>query len=194
MRTGGETGFHAVLIARSDSPIHALSDAEGKRLALAGADSVAGRLLPLKALEDDGIDPSKFFAGIVNTESPEMAISALLAGDADIAAAWSSLAGDSSAGYSFGALATLVAGGGLSMDQIRIVWQSPLIPFGPHAVRSDLPADLKTLLSNSLTDIAFEDPRALDAVDRSGSQGFVAADASLFAPLEALLAPTVGDR
>jgi phosphonate transport system substrate-binding protein len=194
MRAGGETGFHAVLISRSDGPIHTLADAEGKRLALAGADSVAGRLLPLKALKDDGIDPSKVFGGIVDTESPEMAISALLAGDADIAAAWSSLAGDSSTGYSFGALATLVAEGGLSMDQIRIVWQSPLVPFGPHVVRSDLPQDLKVLLSNSLTDIAFEDPRALDAVDRSGGQGFVAADASSFAPLEALFTPTVGDQ
>jgi phosphonate transport system substrate-binding protein len=194
VRAGGETGFHAVLVVRSDGPIRGLADAEGKRLALAGADSVAGRLLPLKALGDEGIDPSNFFAAIVDTENPEMAINALLAGDADIAAAWSSLAGDASAGYSFGVLTTLVADGGLSIDRIRIVWQSPLIPFGPHVVRSDLPEDLKALLSKSLADIAFEDPRALDAVDRSGGQGFAAADASLFAPLEALFAPSAGDR
>ena len=172
MRAGGETGFHAVLIARSDGPIRTLADAEGKRLALAGADSVAGRLLPLKAFEDEGIDPSKFFADIVDADSPEMAVKALLAGDADIAAGWSSLSGDASAGYGFGVLATLVADGSLSMDRIRIVWQSPLIPFGPHVIRSDLPDELKALLSRSLTDIAFEDPRALDAVDRSGRSGF----------------------
>ena len=74
------------------------------------------------------------------------------------------------------------------MDQIRIVWQSPLIPFGPHAVRTDLPAELKTLLSGALTAMAAEDPAALDAVDRSGGRGFVSADAGLFAPTDALVA------
>ena len=50
------------------------------------------------------------------------ALTALLAGEADLAAAWSSLSGDEAAGYSFGSLTSLVAEGGLSMDQIRIVW------------------------------------------------------------------------
>jgi phosphonate transport system substrate-binding protein len=194
MRAGGETGFHALLITRSDGPIRSLADAEGARLALAAPDSIAGRLLPLKAMEEEGIDPAAYFAKIVDTESPELAITALLAGDADIAVAWSSLSGDPATGYSFGILSSLVAEGGLSMDQIRIVWQSPLIPFGPHAVRADLPDDLKNLLSQSLADIAFEDSRALDAVDRSGGQGFAAADASLFAPLEALFAPPGRDQ
>lgn len=193
MRESGETGFHAILVARTDGPIRALADAEGARLALAGVDSLAGRLLQLKALEEEGIDPSNFFAGIVDTENPEMAIDALLAGEADIAAAWSSLAGDASAGYSFGVLAMLVADGRLSMGRIRVVWQSPLIPFGPHVVRSDLPDELKALLSQSLMDIGVEDPRALDAIDRSGSRGFAAADIGLFAPLQALLAPSAGN-
>jgi phosphonate transport system substrate-binding protein len=193
MRESGETGFHAILVARTDGPIGALADAEGARLALAGVDSVAGRLLQLKALEEEGIDPSNFFAGIVDTENPEMAIDALLAGEVDIAAAWSSLAGDASAGYSFGVLAMLVADGRLSMDRIRVVWQSPLIPFGPHVVRSDLPDELKAVLSQSLMDIGIEDPRALDAIDRSGSRGFAAADIGLFAPLQALLVPSAGN-
>jgi phosphonate transport system substrate-binding protein len=79
------------------------------------------------------------------------------------------------------------------MDRIRVVWQSPLIPFGPHVVRSDLPDELKALLSQSLMDIGVEDPRALDAIDRSGSRGFAAADIGLFAPLQALLAPSAGN-
>jgi phosphonate transport system substrate-binding protein len=185
---GGETGFHAILVARSDGPIRSLADAKDKRLALAGPDSVAGRLLPMKAFEAEGIVPAEHFSEILDKTDPEMALTALLDGEADLAAAWSSLAGDETAGYSFGSLAALVTDGRLSMDRIRIVWQSPLIPFGPHAVRTDMPEELKTLLADALTAMAGEDPAALDAVDRTGGGGFVSADASLFAPTDALIA------
>jgi phosphonate transport system substrate-binding protein len=188
-RADGEVGFYALLVARADGPIRSLADAKGKRLALAGADSVAGRLLPMKAFEEEGIVPSEYFSAVVDEADPELAISALLAGDADLAVAWSSLTGDRSAGYRFGALTALVAEGGLSMDQIRLVWQSPLVPFGPHAIRSDLPADLKPLVLDALVAMASESPAALDAVDRFGGSGFVAADAGLYAPIEALVAP-----
>lgn len=188
-REGGEVGFYALLVARAGGPIRSLADARGMRLALAGADSVAGRLLPMKAFEAESIVPAEYFSSVVDAGDPELAITALLAGEADLAVAWSSLTGDRSAGYSFGVLAALVAEGGLSMDQIRIVWQSPLVPFGPHAVRSDLPADLKPLVSDALFAMASESPAALDAVDRFGGSGFVAADARLYAPVEALIAP-----
>jgi phosphonate transport system substrate-binding protein len=192
-RTGGEAGFFALLTARADGPIKSLDDAKGARLALAGEDSVGGRLLQMKAFEEKGIDPAEFFSEIVETPHPEAAISALLAGDADLAVAWSSLSGDRAAGYSFGVLADLVAEGGLSMDQIEIVWQSPLIPFGPHAIRSNLPDELKRLLSRALLAVDDEQPAALDAVDRFGGGGFIAADAGLYAPVAALIAPPTLD-
>lgn len=189
-RAGGEAGFFALLIARADSPIKSLADAKGARLAIAGEDSVAGRLLQMKAFEAEGIVPDEFFSEIVEVRDPEAAITTLLADESDLAVAWSSLSGDPTAGYSFGVLADLVADGGLAMDQIGIVWQSPLIPFGPHAIRSDLPEELKRLLSRALLAVAREDPVAHDAVDRFAGRGFVAADASLYAPVAALIAPS----
>ena len=188
-RSGGEAGFHALLIARADGPVAALDEAEGSRLAVAAEDSIAGRLLQMRGFEEEGIVPSSFFSEIIEMRDPALAISALLADEADLAVAWSSLSGDRAAGYSFGALAQLVAEGGLSMDQIEIVWQSPLIPFGPHAILSDLPDELKELLSRALLALAFEDPAALDAVDRFGGRGFIAADAGIYAPIEALITP-----
>ena len=44
----------------------------------------------------------------------------------------------------------MVAEGMLAMDRIRIVWQSRLIPFGPHALRTNLPSELKGILSGAL--------------------------------------------
>ena len=187
----GSRGFYSVLLARADGTIHALADTEGARLALSAPDSIAGRLLPLQAFAAAGMDPATHFSAIYEAPGPVDALAALLDGRADVAVGWSSLAGDPAAGYSFGVLADMVASGRLAMDQVRVVWQSGLIPFGPHAVRRDMPPELKDLLRESLTAMAGEAPDALDAVDNSslGGGGFVAASAEDYAVVDALVAP-----
>ncbi len=190
----GSQGFYAVLLARSDGPIHTIADAQDSRLAVSAADSIAGRLIPLRALTLSGVDPEAFFSEIVETASPEAAIAALLDGRADLAVGWSSLAGESATGYSFGVLSQMVRTGVLSMDRVRIVWQSPLIPFGPHAVRREVPDEIKRQLSAALSAMAVEAPEAFDAVDRAGigGGGFVAVASGDYAALEGLIAGSHG--
>lgn len=190
----GTQGFYAVLLARSDGPIRAVADAEGSRLAVSGADSIAGRLVPLRALALSGVDPEAFFSEIVDTASPEAAIAALIAGEVDLAVAWSSMAGDPAAGYSYGVLSRMVRSGALSMDRVRVVWQSPLIPFGPHAVRRDVPEEIKRQLLGALSTMATEAPNGLDAVDRSsvGGGGFVAVGSGDYAALAGLIGGSGG--
>ena len=129
-------------------------------------------------------------APIVTAADPEDAVTALFTDEADLAAGWSSLAGDAAAGYSFGVFTRMVSAGALSMDRLRIVWQSPLIPFGPHVLRRDMPAELKALIADALMAMANEAPDALDAVDRSsiGGGGFVPAAAKDYAVIEELVA------
>ena len=93
----GALGFHAILLARAGSAIRSLADAKGARLALAGEDSVAGRLVPMKAFEREGIVPAEFFSSVVRAADPKAAIAMLLSGEADLAVGWSSLSGDSPA-------------------------------------------------------------------------------------------------
>ncbi len=187
----GSRGFYALLLARADGPIHSLADAKGTRLAIAAGDSLAGRLVPLKGLATEGIDAATYFSGTFTAAGPEAAVTALASGAADLAVAWSSLAGDPAAGYSFGVLTAMVAKGALSMDQVRVVWQSRLIPFGPHAVRKDMAPELKTLLVDALEGLAGEAPDILDGVDRSalGGGGFVPAEPGDYAVVEELVAP-----
>jgi len=182
----GARGFHAILVTRADGAIATLADAEGARLAVAGEDSVAGRLVPMKLLAREGIDPEVYFSTIVETAGPEAAVTALFTGVADVAAAWSS-----PTGQNFGVLAAMVGDGVLGTGQVRSVWASPLIPFGPHAVRSDVPEELKVQLAAALTQMATASPEALDAVDRStiGGGGFVAVADGDYAVIEALMAP-----
>ena len=88
----------------------------------------------------------------------------------------------------------MTAEGRLAIDQVRIVWQSRLIPFGPHAVRKDMPVELKALLLDALSVMANQAPEVLDAVDRSsfGGGGFVAVNAADYAVVAALVAPSGG--
>jgi phosphonate transport system substrate-binding protein len=190
----GALGFYSVLLARSNDEIASLADAKGKRVALGPADSVSGRLVPLQAFATDGIDPKSYFLSVATYPSPDAAVEALLDGEVDLAAAWSSLTGSAVQGYDFGALTHLVAEGRLDMRQVKIVWQSALIPFGPHAVRFDLPAELKAILSGALLTMATTDPEALDAIDRLGygGGGFATPDESLYASVIALV-KSLGD-
>lgn len=189
LSAGGALGFYSVLVAKADSGIASLEDARGRRLALAGEESIAGHLVPMHGFSKESVDPGTFFSRIDIAADPEAAIRSLLAGEVDVAVAWSSLTGVESAGYDFGSLTRMVGDGSLSMADIRVVWQSRLIPFGPHAVRSDVPDELKSLLSEALRSMATEAPQALDAVDRAGfgGGGFATPDPTLYAMMRELV-------
>lgn len=185
----GSPGYYSVLVVPADSRAETLEETEGLRLALATADSVAGYRVPMAALASSGIDPATHFASVREYPGPEAAIAALLAGNADAAAGWSSLSGEAAYGYSFGVLSQMAADGRLEGHPLRIIWQSPLIPFGPHVVRSDLDPELKAILSDALQAMVTEAPDALAAVDRTGygGGGFVAVDAAAYAALADLV-------
>lgn len=187
----GALGFYSVLIARAGDNVPDLAAAEGRRLGLGPADSVAGTIVPLHSFAAEGIDPDTFFHSISEFPTPEDAVTALLRGEVDLAAGWSSLTGSASLGYAFGTLSRMVSEGTLSMNRVRLVWQSQLIPFGPHVIRTDLPEELKASLSGALLSMAREDTEALDAIDRLGfgGGGFATPDASLYAMVVALVTP-----
>jgi phosphonate transport system substrate-binding protein len=185
----GSTGYYAILLARAYGPIASLADARGARLALSGEDSIAGSRLPLRAFATAGIDPAAHFSSITTAAGPQAALLALLAGEVDLAVGWSSLSGDPATGYAFGVLTRMVLEDALSMDDVRIVWQSRLIPFGPHAVRRDIGPEAKAILADALFAMADEAPEALDAVDRSGwgGGGFVVVDAGAYGEIAELV-------
>jgi len=158
---GDTTGFHAIVVAAAGAGIDGLEDAAGARFAVTDPDSIAGYAAPVTALEASGVSPAE--VTIQPAVDPADAVTMVLIGEADLAAAWSSLAGNEAAGYSFGVLTELVREGLMEMGEIAIVWQSPLIPFGPVAVRSSAPAELKILLLDALLSLDDEAPGIFDA-------------------------------
>lgn len=55
---------------------------------------------------------------------------------------------------------------------LQTVWRSPVVRFGPHAVRRSLPADLKDRLSAWLVDLRETAPRSYDAIEPVHGGGF----------------------
>lgn len=180
---GGQPGYHAVLVARSGGIVRAVGDLEGRRLAVAGRDSIAGRVLPLSLFAAEGLALDE--VTLVERAGPADAIAALLAGEADAALAWSTLTGNAATGYDGGALAQLVAAGRLDMTEVALVWTSPLIPYGPLAIRADLPVGLKAGLRDAMLGLTAY-PDALAAIDRAFGNGYQAATPDMFAPLTAI--------
>lgn len=183
----GTNGYHAVLIARADSPYRSLTDSRGARIVAGPADSVAAHLVPFASFAASGIEAKDYFSNVFELPDAREAIAAVMQGQADLALAWSSMQGDPSLGYSAGVLTGMVAQGSLLMSDIRVIWQSDLIPYGAHAVRRDLPSDLKALVQEAILAMPDDDPIAADAVGRSAGGGLVTANEAMFAPLRQAL-------
>lgn len=180
-------GFRALLVAKKDGPVQTLADARNMRLAVGAADSLSGRRAPLAGLGAEGIDPDSYFLRIVETSDSEAALAALAAGSADVATAWSSATDPLSADSGSGPFARLAGDGTLDPASLKVIWQSALIPFGPHAVRKELAPEAKQALLRALTEMQASAPEAYDAIERGFPGGFVAADQAEFDALAALL-------
>lgn len=180
-------GFRALLVARADGPVSTLAEARNMRLAVGGKDSLSGRRAAYAGFAKEGIDPASYFLRIVETPDSAAALAALAAGEVDLATAWSMASDPLSPSVGSGPFGQLAGDGVLSPSTLKIVWQSELIPFGPHVVRKDLPEMAKSSLLRALTEMRNVTPEAYDAVERGLPGGFVAADPALYRQLAELL-------
>ncbi|MFN2954662.1 PhnD/SsuA/transferrin family substrate-binding protein, partial [Escherichia coli] len=74
------------------------------------------------------------------------------------AVTWASMVGDYNTGYTTGAFNRLIRMDHPDlMKQIRIIWQSPLIPNGPILVSNALPADFKAKVVAAVKKLDTED-------------------------------------
>lgn len=172
----GARGFHATLVTRADGPIHDLEDARGMRLAVGAKDSISGRIAPFSGLAGEGIEPDTYFARVFETENAAAALTALVDGQADVAVAWSFAGDPTSTAPGSGPIATLAEQRDGSMPPLKALWTSDLIPFGPHAIRTDLPPEARAALLDTLLNLKSRSPEVYDVVERQFSGGFVTAD------------------
>ena len=156
-------GYHSVVIVKADSPYKKLEDLKGKAFGFADPDSTSGFLIPNHAFKQQfgGTSDNKynnFFSSVTFSGGHEQDILGVLNGQFAGAVTWTSMVGDYNSGYSVGAFNRLIRMDHPDlMKQIRIIWQSPLIPNGPILVSNSLPADFKAKVVTAIKKLDTDD-------------------------------------
>lgn len=173
----GSLGYNSVLIVRSDSPAKKLEDLKGKTLAWADPNSTSGYLVPMVSLRSAGIEPSKFFGKTVFSGGHEQSVVGVLNGTLDSAFTWTSK------GDNTGQLRMMMDRGMLKREDIRVVWESPVIPNPLYVIPSNLPADMKKDLTEFFLNLKKERPELADAAASGRTSGFVLATHDMYSPV-----------
>ena len=98
----------------------------------------------------------------------------------DGAVTWTSGQGDIADGYSRGNLRSMVDKKMLKMSDIRIIWQSGKIPNGPWAIRTAVPADVKTSFADFMLDLPKSHRKVYDDIEKGAGVGYVPATMELY--------------
>ncbi|MDL2400082.1 phosphonate ABC transporter substrate-binding protein [Rhizobium mayense] len=162
----GSTGYHSVIVVKTDSPYQKIDDLKGKVLAWADPNSTSGYAVPLYFMKKDGIDPSTFFSKTPFSGSHELGVVGVVNGTFDAAA------DDWTNPQKSNAL-RMEGKGMVPKGSTRVIWTSNLIPNGPYVMRSDLPQDLQDAYRNAILSYPKEDPTDFKAQTDGTSKDLV---------------------
>src|SRR5215217_683583 len=177
----GSTGYHTIMVARSDSGITDLASTEGKKLGFADPDSTSGFLIPNVALPADlGKSIEEFYVETGFGGGHENLVLGVLDGTWDVGTTFGSGQGEFSEGYTSGNLRIMVDKGLLDMDDLVEVWQSPIIPNGPLMVSNALTPELKDQITAMFKALPETDFECFDAFTAGGYTNFVDADKAMY--------------
>ncbi len=192
-QTDGATGYHSIMLARSDSGIENLEDMKGKHLGFADPDSTSGFLVPSVALPKElGVALDEYFSETSFNGGHENNVLAVLDGKIDGGVTWSSGVGEYSEGYTSGNIRKMVDKGLLDMEDVKEIWRSPLIPNGPIVVRADLDQDVRAKFKDFMMNLPETNPDCFSAIQGGTYNGFVEVDHSFYETIVAARKAKIG--
>jgi phosphonate transport system substrate-binding protein len=164
----GSLGYRSCLIVHTDSEVFTPEDMAGKTFAFNDPNSTSGYLVPSAFfMMDMGMDPKKYFSKVTFSGSHEASILAVANKKVDIAST------------NMPDLSQLTREGKVPRGGLRVIWVSKLIPNDPIVVRKDLPASLRSAITESLTTMRARNPEAFKEIG-AWVGGFVPADDSKY--------------
>ncbi len=122
--TSGRPWYTSVIVADASKDIQSLKDLKGKRFAFVSPSSTSGFLMPLKAFQAKGIDPTRDFSRIRYAGSHDKTETALANGEVDAIA-------DDKPSFT-----RAQAAGKLPAANYKIIWESDPIPTGPVVINT----------------------------------------------------------
>ncbi len=172
----GSIGYHSIGFARADSGVTSLDDMEGKVFGFGDPNSTSGYLIPSIEIPQykDGItmESGEYFGEVKFTGGHEQTIVAVNNGDIDGGVTWADGQGEWVDGYNSGALRKAVDAGLIDMNDLVQIWKSAVIPEGPIVLRTALPADVKTTMTELMDGLHEADADCAYAVAAGETLGF----------------------
>ncbi len=155
----GRPWYTSVIVVDVRQGIESLQDLKGKRFAFVSPSSTSGFLMPLNALQAEGINPNQDFSKIIYTGSHDKSKTALANGEVD------AIADDK---FSFQRLQNSVK----IPENYQIIWESEPIPTGPIVINTSkfTPEQI-----NQLQQALIDAPIGLVDVSGSESAGYTLA-------------------
>lgn len=172
----GTRGYHSVLWVKANSPFQKIEDLKGKNLCLVDPNSTSGNNVPRFALNKMGLDPDKFFSKVVYAGSHENAVIGVQQGTCDAAFNWWNNEDESN-------LLRMDRKKMVKASDFRLIFKSDEIVNSPVAYLSELPADLKTAISNAILNVHTRDKAAFDNIYQGKQGPLVAVDEKAYAPV-----------
>lgn len=156
-------GYRAALIVRADSDFDSVASLEGAVIGLTDPASTSGNLLPRVVFqkEIEGTDLEEYFSKVVYTGGHDLSTLAVKEGRVDAAFV---------ATHRFD---NVIDRELATMDEFRVLWQSPVIPQDPFVYRSDLCEPIKQAIRDTFLTL-HEQEDAKNFLENVSSARFVA--------------------
>jgi phosphonate transport system substrate-binding protein len=166
----GSKSFRSVLIARKSQGSSILS-LRGKTIAVPGADSFSGYILPKYLMSLKNIDLESGAWEVRDLQNADAAIETYVKKDAQALFGWEPTKSQVNSDQAVTNQATLSLLGKAASNS-RIIWRSPEIPNGPHTVRNGLDSEARAILWDFLDQLLVSDINAYDAIAPKWGGGF----------------------
>ena len=160
----GGYGIKSVLLVDSATSYQSLEDLDNKRVLYTSPATLAGHLVPARAMSLLSGGERFVFADADVARDASASLRALNAGTADGVFGW-----EGAEGPVRGTIDAAEQSGVLEPGSTRTIWRSALLPHGPHAVLNDLPEDIIKTLRTALTDLDRDDVEPVLRVQSTGS-------------------------
>ena len=160
----GAMGYNSVLVVKSDSPYQSYEDLKGKTVARNDPHSTSGFLIPTVTFHEMGKPVDEYFNSPLSG-GHQQTIVGVLNGTFDGGFTWTTK------DDGFGAIRKMMDKGLLKRDDIRVIWESPLIPTPPVVIRNDLPIAMKADLVKLFLRLDEHDPALAEAVGQGRTLG-----------------------
>lgn len=181
----GASGIRSILIARR-TKLNSLADLPKVKLVAPARDDLSGWLAPLSLLSREGLALRGDEAFITRTATVLEAETLFAEGGADALLGWERVKPDGEPLFQ-GGTADRLRRAGIDVDDLAQLWNSPTIPYGPHAVLKTLAPEAKAILSTFLRTLHSSNPRAYDLLSGGHAGGFATVEDSIYAPVREIV-------